>query len=115
MDARRRNARRLDRERYRLWALVQALAWAFEGAMVYDKHVATARWLCASLTKNGAPRRDSTPFCSGGSPIGLEHGFSMGYGGVSLEQLGQPGLTAHTSAHDFFRDLVIAGARNTLR
>ena len=36
---------RVDRERCRLWALVQTLAWAFEGAMVYDKHVETARWL----------------------------------------------------------------------
>jgi streptomycin 6-kinase len=38
-------ALRLDRERCRLWALVQTLAWAFEGAMVYDKHLETARWL----------------------------------------------------------------------
>jgi streptomycin 6-kinase len=36
---------RLDRERCRLWALAQTLAWGFEGAMVYDKHVETARWL----------------------------------------------------------------------
>jgi streptomycin 6-kinase len=38
-------ALRLDRERCRLWALVQTLAWAFEGAMLYHKHVETARWL----------------------------------------------------------------------
>jgi streptomycin 6-kinase len=38
-------ALRLDRERCRLWALVQTLAWGFEGAMVYDKHVEAARWL----------------------------------------------------------------------
>jgi streptomycin 6-kinase len=38
-------ALRLDRERCRLWALVQTLAWGFESAMVYDKHVDTARWL----------------------------------------------------------------------
>jgi streptomycin 6-kinase len=35
----------LDRERCRLWALAQTLAWGFAGAMVYDKHVETARWL----------------------------------------------------------------------
>jgi|HubBroStandDraft_6_1064221.scaffolds.fasta_scaffold15811_3 streptomycin 6-kinase len=35
----------LDRERCRLWTLVQTLAWGFEGATVYDKHVETARWL----------------------------------------------------------------------
>lgn len=39
------SALRLDRERCRLWALVQTLAWGFEGATVYDKHVETARWL----------------------------------------------------------------------
>jgi streptomycin 6-kinase len=38
-------ALRLDRERCRLWAFVQTLAWAFEGAMVYNKHLETARWL----------------------------------------------------------------------
>jgi streptomycin 6-kinase len=38
-------ALRLDRERCRLWAMVQTLAWAFEGAMVYHKHVETAEWL----------------------------------------------------------------------
>ena len=36
---------RLDRERCRLWTLIQSLAWGFEGAMVYEKHVDTARWL----------------------------------------------------------------------
>jgi streptomycin 6-kinase len=35
----------LDRERARLWALAQTLAWGFEGTAVYDKHVETARWL----------------------------------------------------------------------
>ena len=35
----------LDRERARLWALGQTLAWGFEGNRVYDKHVETARWL----------------------------------------------------------------------
>ena len=38
------SALRLDRERARLWALGQTLAWAF-GSVVYDKHVETARWL----------------------------------------------------------------------
>jgi len=38
-------ALRLDRERCRLWALIQTLAWGFEGATVCDKHVETARWL----------------------------------------------------------------------
>ena len=38
-------ALRLDRERARLWALGQTLAWAFEGNLVYNKHVETARWL----------------------------------------------------------------------
>jgi streptomycin 6-kinase len=38
-------ALRLDRERCRLWAFVQTLAWAFDGAMVYNKHLETARWL----------------------------------------------------------------------
>jgi streptomycin 6-kinase len=36
---------RLDRERARLWALAQTLAWGFEGDLVYDKHIETARWL----------------------------------------------------------------------
>ena len=35
----------LDRERARLWALGQTLAWGFEGDRVYDRHVETARWL----------------------------------------------------------------------
>jgi streptomycin 6-kinase len=39
------NALNLDRERARLWCLAQTLAWAFEGAIVYEKHVETARWL----------------------------------------------------------------------
>ena len=38
-------ALRLDRERVRLWTLGQTLAWGFEGSLVYDKHVETARWL----------------------------------------------------------------------
>jgi streptomycin 6-kinase len=38
-------ALRLDRERCRLWALAQTLAWGFEGSMAYDKHIETARWL----------------------------------------------------------------------
>jgi len=36
---------RLDRERSRLWALAQTLAWGYEGSLVYDKHIETARWL----------------------------------------------------------------------
>jgi streptomycin 6-kinase len=36
---------RLDRERSRLWALAQTLAWGYEGSLVYDKHLETARWL----------------------------------------------------------------------
>jgi streptomycin 6-kinase len=35
----------LDRERARLWALSQTLAWAFEGNRVLERHVDTARWL----------------------------------------------------------------------
>jgi streptomycin 6-kinase len=35
----------LDRERCRLWTLVQTLAWAFEGTVAYDTHIETARWL----------------------------------------------------------------------
>jgi streptomycin 6-kinase len=35
----------LDRERSRLWALAQTLAWAFEGSVAYDEHIETARWL----------------------------------------------------------------------
>ena len=38
-------ALRLNRERARLWALGQTLAWAFEGTVAYDKHIETARWL----------------------------------------------------------------------
>jgi streptomycin 6-kinase len=37
-------ALRLDRERARLWALGQTLAWAFE-SQVIEKHLETARWL----------------------------------------------------------------------
>jgi streptomycin 6-kinase len=36
---------RLDRERTRLWALAQTLAWAFEGDRAIERHVETARWL----------------------------------------------------------------------
>ncbi|HEU4415542.1 MAG TPA: aminoglycoside phosphotransferase family protein [Candidatus Angelobacter sp.] len=36
---------RLDRERARLWALAQTLAWGFEGSVAHDKHLETARWL----------------------------------------------------------------------
>jgi streptomycin 6-kinase len=35
----------LDRERARLWALVQTLAWAFEGDRAIERHITTARWL----------------------------------------------------------------------
>jgi streptomycin 6-kinase len=35
----------LDRERARLWALAQTLAWAFEGDRAIERHVTTARWL----------------------------------------------------------------------
>jgi len=35
----------LNRERARLWALGQTLAWAFEGDSVLEGHVNTARWL----------------------------------------------------------------------
>jgi streptomycin 6-kinase len=35
----------LDRERCRLWTLVQTLAWGFEGTVAYDQHMETARWL----------------------------------------------------------------------
>lgn len=35
---------RVNRERARLWALGQTLAWCF-GSVVYDRHVETARWL----------------------------------------------------------------------
>ena len=36
---------RLDRERARLWALAQTLAWSFEGDRVLESHLDTARWL----------------------------------------------------------------------
>jgi streptomycin 6-kinase len=36
---------KLDRERCRLWALLQTLAWSGEGAVVLARHVETARWL----------------------------------------------------------------------
>jgi streptomycin 6-kinase len=36
---------RLDRERARLWAFCQTIAWAFDGDHAEDKHVETARWL----------------------------------------------------------------------
>ena len=39
------SALRLDRERARLWALGQTLAWGFEGTVGYHKHMETARWL----------------------------------------------------------------------
>ena len=35
----------LDRERARLWAFTQTLAWAFDGEKVLPRHVETARWL----------------------------------------------------------------------
>ena len=38
-------ALRLDRERCRLWALAQTLAWGVEDARVLEKHIETARWL----------------------------------------------------------------------
>jgi streptomycin 6-kinase len=38
-------ALRLDRERVRLWALAQTLAWAFDGSTANERHVETARWL----------------------------------------------------------------------
>lgn len=38
-------ALQLDRERARLWALAQTLAWAFEDNRVLERHVDTARWL----------------------------------------------------------------------
>jgi streptomycin 6-kinase len=36
----------LDRERARLWAFAQTLAWSFESERALDRHVQTARWLC---------------------------------------------------------------------
>jgi streptomycin 6-kinase len=35
----------LDRERARLWAFAQTLAWSFESECSLDQHVQTARWL----------------------------------------------------------------------
>jgi streptomycin 6-kinase len=35
---------RLDRDRARLWAMAQTLAWAFESKVI-DRHLETARWL----------------------------------------------------------------------
>jgi streptomycin 6-kinase len=35
----------LDRERARLWALAQTLAWAFDSDRAIERHLATARWL----------------------------------------------------------------------
>ncbi len=35
----------LDRERARLWAFGQAIAWGFEAGKVIPRHVETARWL----------------------------------------------------------------------
>jgi streptomycin 6-kinase len=40
------NARELDRERARLWAFTQTLAWSFESECSLYRHVQTARWLC---------------------------------------------------------------------
>jgi streptomycin 6-kinase len=39
------NALGLNRERARLWAFAQTLAWSFEGDRTLDRHVDTARWL----------------------------------------------------------------------
>lgn len=36
---------RLNRERARLWAFVQTLAWSIEGQTALTRHVETARWL----------------------------------------------------------------------
>lgn len=36
----------LLRERARLWAFAQTLAWSFESERALDRHVQTARWLC---------------------------------------------------------------------
>jgi streptomycin 6-kinase len=38
-------ALRVDRERARLWALAQTLAWGFADDQVHPRHVETARWL----------------------------------------------------------------------
>ena len=37
----------LDRERARLWAYGQTVAWGFEDGTVLDRHIAVARWLLA--------------------------------------------------------------------
>lgn len=39
------NALELNRERARLWAFAQTLAWSFESECSLDQHVQTARWL----------------------------------------------------------------------
>jgi streptomycin 6-kinase len=39
----------LDRERARLWALAQTLAWAFEGDMLIPRHLDVCRWLIAAV------------------------------------------------------------------
>jgi len=36
----------LNRERARLWAFAQTLAWSFQSECSLDQHVQTARWLC---------------------------------------------------------------------
>ena len=38
----------LDRERSRLWAFGQAIAWGFEDGGVLPRHIQTARWLLAA-------------------------------------------------------------------
>lgn len=38
-------ALRLDRERARLWAMAQTLAWAFDGSRASPRHLEIARWL----------------------------------------------------------------------
>src|SRR5262249_25029191 len=35
----------LDRERARIWTIVQTLAWAFENDTVLPQHIDVARWL----------------------------------------------------------------------
>jgi streptomycin 6-kinase len=40
------NALGLNRERARLWAFAQTLAWSFESERPLSRHVQTARWLC---------------------------------------------------------------------
>jgi streptomycin 6-kinase len=39
------NALGVNRERARLWAFAQTLAWSFESERALDRHVQTARWL----------------------------------------------------------------------